>query len=156
MERPDVEVLIDVISQYAGKVDEELIYRAAEAAIRRGADMKRDVVISVRVTDDQEIHRLNREFRGVDSPTDVLSFGLEPGELAPPDAPEPLGDVVLSYPYLRRQAEELNHSFEEELAWLTIHGTLQLAGYTHDTEEAAQRMEALERSALVELGFNPE
>lgn len=156
MEQPDVEVLIDVAPPFAGKVDEDLIFRAADAALRHASMPRQAVVVSVRVTDDAEIHRLNRQFRGVDRPTDVLSFQLEADTITPPNMPTPLGDVVLSYPYLQRQAEDLGHSFEQELAWLTIHGTLQLAGYEHDTTQDAEHMEALEYAALRDLGFNPE
>jgi probable rRNA maturation factor len=97
----------------------------------------------------------------VDSPTDVLSFSfVEKGagqSLAqPPDAPTQLGDIAVSYPRVERQAEELGHSPEKELAWLIIHGTLQLLGYTHDADEDAARMEALEQVALRSLGFGPE
>jgi probable rRNA maturation factor len=64
-----------------------------------------------------------------------------------------LGDIVISHAYASRQAAELGHSAEMELAWLVIHGTLQLVGYSHDTDEAAQTMEALEHAALQRLGF---
>jgi probable rRNA maturation factor len=100
-------------------------------------------------------------YRGVDKKTDVLSFSL----VAPQDAscdrrragtPLLLGDIVLAYPYARRQAAELGHPVALELAWLTIHGTLQLLGYAHDLQEEAEHMERIERRALDELGFRVE
>jgi probable rRNA maturation factor len=103
------------------------------------------------VTSDEELQRLNRSFRGVDGPTDVLSFSfLEGGpEVAPSaDVPLQLGEIVLSFPCAARQARDLGHSIEKELAWLTIHGALQLLGYAHDTDERADRMEGLEQQAL--------
>jgi probable rRNA maturation factor len=98
---------------------------------------------------------LNRTYRNVDSPTDVLSFAFtESGEsIVPPDSPRQLGDVVIDIQYARRQALELEHSLAMEVAWLAIHGTLQLLGYAHATESEAAEMEALETEALRALGF---
>lgn len=114
--------------------------------------------ISILLTDDEEIRRLNREYRGVDRATDILSFSLvtdDDGKVQtmPVGDVQSLGDIVISYPYATRQAAELGHSLEMELAWLVIHGTLQLVGYTHDTDESAQHMEGLEYTALQRLGF---
>ena len=65
-----------------------------------------------------------------------------------------LGEIVVSYPFAQRQASELQHSVEMEIAWLVIHGTLQLLGYTHDTDETAEAMERLEMKALEACGFS--
>jgi probable rRNA maturation factor len=91
----------------------------------------------------------------VDRPTDVLSWSfLEDGvPVLPQGAALPLGEVVLSLPTARRQAADLAHPLDMELAWLLIHGTLQLLGYAHETEEEANRMEDLEAVALRSLGF---
>lgn len=168
MSRPDVEVLVDVAEAFEGAVDVGLIQRAVRSALDVAAD---DFVgptdsdagspeVSVRVTDDAEMHRLNFEYRSIDAPTDVLSFSFEPDQPGPepevgpaPDIERLLGEVVLSYPWVQRQAEELGHSLEKELAWLTIHGTLQLAGYTHESDRDAARMEALEQKALASFGL---
>jgi probable rRNA maturation factor len=117
------------------------------------------VEVSVHVTDNEEIHRLNRDYRNVDRPTDVLSFSfIESDEDARRAAPEgatvPLGQIILSYEYCATQARELCHSIQKELAWLTIHGTLQLLGYSHGTDRDAEQMEALEGDALTSLGFD--
>lgn len=137
----------------------------AERADYRVLPWQRDaaphgVEVSVYLTDDEEMHALNLAHRGVDRTTDVLSFSLvaeqEGPEVAyPVDWPRALGDIVLSVPYAERQAASLGHSVDMELAWLTIHGTLQLLGYTHETDDRAERMEALERQALGALGFSP-
>jgi probable rRNA maturation factor len=118
----------------------------------------RPMTVSVRVTDDAEIHALNREYRHVDRPTDVLSFGFVENaadlKLASAIGERlELGQLVLSYPHCVRQAEELGHSVPTELALLTIHGALQLLGYTHAAAEDAAHMERLEDSALRALGF---
>src|SRR5690554_4337321 len=84
--------------------------------------MPEDAELSLAVVDDQEIHALNRQYRHVDAPTDVLSFPLlelEPGEPIPMDEiPPVLGDVVLSLPHIYRQAEAYGHSPEREAAFL--------------------------------------
>jgi probable rRNA maturation factor len=114
--------------------------------------------VSIRVTDDAEIHVLNRDYRNVDRSTDVLSFGFVEQE-ADLDLARAtgvrleLGQLVLSYPHCVRQASDLGHTVQKELDWLTIHGTLQLLGYTHASEDDAAQMERLEDEALTALGF---
>jgi probable rRNA maturation factor len=108
--------------------------------------------LSIALVDDDEIHRLNLEYRGIDRPTDVLSFALQEAE-APqvqPDsefneiAPFILGDVIISTETTLRQAEEYEYSFDQELRRLLIHGVLHLLGYDHRVDEEARVMEALE------------
>jgi probable rRNA maturation factor len=103
--------------------------------------------VGLLLTDDETVRRLNRQYRATDAPTDVLAFAMREGV----DAhlhPELLGDVVISMPCADRQAREAGHSLARELAILTIHGTLHLLGYDHDTDEEAAAMGARE-SALV-------
>lgn len=113
------------------------------------------VQISVRISGDAEMQELNRTYRGVDRPTDVLSFAFTEAESVslPPDIPLQLGEVVVDVDYARRQAIELEHSLEMELSWLVVHGTLQLLGYAHATEAEAERMESLETAALRDMGY---
>jgi probable rRNA maturation factor len=160
-------VSIDVAPQVRAEVDRALLREAAVAGLQATQDAQdrppvdlhnAQLEISIRVTDDAEMQRLNREYRGVDRPTDILSFSLvadDEGTIQtlPVDTVQSLGDIVVSYPYATRQAEELGHSLEMELSWLVIHGTLQLIGYTHDTDADAEHMEALEHAALRGLGF---
>lgn len=96
--------------------------------------------VSVTFTDNGEIHKLNRQFRGVDRPTDVLSFPLfdYEGESEEPPVDEligMLGDIVLSLEQAEIQAREYGHSFEREVAFLTVHSMLHLLGYDHETGE---------------------
>ena len=162
----DVVVVVDVAPDFAADVDPQLVDRAVQAALRAGAGdgariptdaRESGAEIGVRVTGDEEMHRLNRSYRGVDRPTDVLSFSfLEDREThlqAPPNNPLYLGDIAISYPRVRHQAHDLGHSPTKELAWLTIHGVLQIMGYVHDTDERAEHMEGLEKIALRELDF---
>ncbi len=115
--------------------------------------------LSIAFVNDEEIHRLNREYRKIDRPTDVLSFALleaqspSPVTRADAGAPTILGDVIISTETARRQADERGHSFERELSILLLHGILHLFGYDHETDEEAQRMEALEQQLLNEIRF---
>jgi probable rRNA maturation factor len=170
MSFPDLEVLVAVDDQFAGQIEENLLELAATAALAVAIEDAQDgrVVlpaarceISIRIADEVEMRTLNRVYRGVDKSTDVLSFSFVAEEAGPPvqraeGAPLPLGEVVLAYPSVGRQAAELGHSRELELAWLTIHGVLQLIGYRHAEEDEARRMEAIERMALRAMGFRLE
>jgi probable rRNA maturation factor len=175
MSGSDPVVLADVDPAFERHVDVASIERAVWEAIKAAVDddvagsvfptqepVPWDrVEVGVRITDDAEMHRLNREYRHVDKPTDVLSFSFIEEENGPqirltPDMPLQLGEIAVSYPHVVRQAEDLGHPQEMELAWLIIHGTLQLLGYTHDSEVDAQRMEELERVALRALSFEVE
>ncbi|MFW5796143.1 MAG: rRNA maturation RNase YbeY [Alkalispirochaeta sp.] len=102
-------------------------------------------VLSILLADDEFVHRLNREYRGIDSVTDVLSFAgnedSDPAPDSPVDSsgvtrmqpPRYVGDIVLALPFIRTQAEEYHVPFEEEIRRLIVHGILHLAGYTHSS-----------------------
>lgn len=99
------------------------------------------VSLGVRFASDRELHRVNRVYRGKDQPTDVLSF--TGGEIPPPDGSCHLGDILISVPTARRQAEARGHSAERELRVLLLHGLLHCLGYDHETDQG--EMERLER-----------
>ena len=115
--------------------------------------------LSIALVDDQTMHRLNLEYRGIDRSTDVLSFALQEAEepvlnhpeSEPGDHPTILGDVILSTETIQRQACEHNHSFDRELYFLLIHGILHLLGHDHHTDEEAQVMQTLEQRLLHKL-----
>ncbi|ERJ95265.1 translation metalloprotein YbeY [Selenomonas sp. oral taxon 892 str. F0426] len=111
--------------------------------------------VSVTLTDDAHIHVLNREYRGVDRPTDVLSFALmesdEPEIIG--GASEVLGDLVISLERVQAQAEEYGHSALRELSFLTVHGMLHLLGYDHMEEDERLEMETEQRHVMEELGI---
>jgi len=118
--------------------------------------------ISVRFVDNEEIHRLNKQYRDVDSPTDVLSFPLgrvdEDGnalyDVNPETGAKVLGDIVISVERAEEQAKEFEHSLQREMAFLTVHSMLHLLGYDHvNGGLEAVRMREKEETVLVQLGL---
>jgi len=122
--------------------DEAVIYRAALAAL--ASHNAEACEVSILLTDDAEVQALNRQYRNVDAPTDVLAFAMREGSDKELNS-HLLGDLVLSIPTARCQATENDHSLELELAYLTVHGMLHLLGYDHQTaEEEAEMFERQE------------
>lgn len=119
--------------------------------------------MSVTLMDNEEIHQINKEYRGVDKPTDVISFAIEeddPNEvpiILPDDEdfeiPKNIGDIMVSVDKVKEQAEYLGHSQERELGFLVVHGFLHLNGYDHMREEDEQEMFGLQREILEEYGL---
>lgn len=113
------------------------------------------VQLAVRVVEEAEGQALNRDYRGKDRPTNVLSFPappLPPGVPVDEDGPE-LGDIVICLPVVLAEAADQGKTPLAHLAHLVVHGTLHLLGYTHDGDEDAREMEALETRILAGLGF---
>ncbi len=147
-----VEVLIR--PRFERHVDAEYVRQIAVAVLEREAAPP-DVSLSVVITDDAEIQSLNRRFRGVDAPTDVLAFGEEPTEppfVSAPDEAPYLGDVIVSLSRAQAQAAEQGHSTEEEVELLLVHGMLHLLGYDHAEPEEERRMRAREEELLGATG----
>lgn len=145
---------------------ERLARQAVEAAFRVSRfdhliDAEGLAELSLSLSDDGEVHDLNRQWRDKDKPTNVLSFPMmEPEQLAePPEngAPLMLGDIVLARETCAREAEAKGVALEHHATHLIVHGTLHILGFDHETGEAdAQEMEALEVKALASLGLpNP-
>ncbi len=112
----------------------------------------RSAEVSVVLTDDEHIRRLNRDYRGVDYPTDVLAFSQLEGEPArAAEAPVALGDVIISVETAKRQAAQRKYPVTEELDLLVIHGVLHLLGYDDETEAAAAEMRRHEKAVLSQL-----
>lgn len=115
-------------------------------------DMK-DWDLSILLTDEETMRRLNREYRGKDAPTDVLSFGdIDESERRdlPVSSPVRTGDLVLSIPVIERQAEEFSVPFEEEVRRMIVHGLLHLAGYTHESNDFASEPMLITQETIVE------
>ncbi|WP_315836359.1 rRNA maturation RNase YbeY [Bradyrhizobium prioriisuperbiae] len=134
---------------------EETIVRAIEAAAEAAADpASSGAEIAVMLTDDAGIQTLNRDWRGFDKPTNVLSFpAAEQPAADDDDAPRMLGDIAIAYETTRREAETEHKPFEHHLSHLAVHGFLHLIGYDHETDDEAEEMEGLERTILAQLGI---
>ena len=128
-----------------------------------------DIEVGLTITDSEGIHELNKEFRGIDSPTDVLSFpnvsyenagdfsvllGEQLVDLLDPDTGKIMfGDIVINEDRVRSQAEEYGHSIKREFAFLVAHSMLHLCGYDHMEEEEAKVMEKKQEDVLGKLGI---
>jgi probable rRNA maturation factor len=117
------------------------------------------LVLGIHLLDDEALRAANQSQRGLDAPTDVLSFPLLPalqpsGDFVlPPDEPGHLGDELISYPRAGRQAQEYGHSVEREVCYLLAHGILHLLGYDHQEEAERRIMRQHEEAALAPLGL---
>lgn len=117
-----------------------------------------DSELSLTFVDNEKIHEINREYRGIDRPTDVISFALEENtegemEIIGQDMPRVLGDIIISIPRAKQQAKEYGHSFMRELGFLAVHGFLHLLGYDHGTKEEEQQMFSRQEEILQEFGL---
>lgn len=109
--------------------------------------------ISVLICDGPVIHELNRTYRDVDAPTDVLSFALNEGEDDVPEEESELGDIVINLDRAEEQAREYGHSREREVAYLSVHGFLHILGYDHYDPEEKKAMRAAEEAILSACGL---
>ena len=135
---------------------ETVIRRAAESAWESGTagDRSGDAEVSVALADNALVRKLNRDYRGKDKPTNVLSFPAEDG--GAPGRARLLGDVVLALETVRREAAERSKPLPDHVSHLVVHGILHLLGRDHETETQAAAMEALEIEILAGLGVeNP-
>ncbi len=159
MTAPILEIDIDPV--WGEDTDwEALANRAAEAAAQVVPELAHDnLLVSLVMADDEEVHALNKQWRAKDKPTNVLSFPMLSREevLAAADnegAPGMLGDLILAHGVCVREADDKDVSVEVHATHLVIHGLLHLAGYDHELGEAeAEEMEALERKALALIGI---
>ena len=116
--------------------------------------------VDITLVDDAAIHELNRTYRGIDRPTDVLSFALDEGEEEPEvdddEIEHLLGDVIISAPTAVRQGEEYGHGLEREMTYLAVHGMLHLLGYDHMEEKDKLIMRKREEEVLRRLDIGEE
>jgi len=130
------------------------LWKQAAKETLRQLNIEDDVEISLVLTDNAGIHELNRDYRGKDAPTDVLSFAMEEGEDATrfPGMPRILGDIVISREKAAEQAETYGQSQQREEVFLFIHGLLHLLGYDHErSKEEEKEMFALQDSIIAAL-----
>jgi probable rRNA maturation factor len=131
--------------------DTALLERAARLTLELEQGHSKDDMTIV-LTDDAQLHELNREYLGVDAPTDVLSFPAE--ETDPETGTSYLGDILLSIPRAAQQAQAAGHSVEAEAQLLVIHGTLHLLGHDHAEAEEKARMWQQQAKVLERLGLS--
>ena len=140
------------------KVSKELLNKINDIIVEclhyEGYDDNYEVSLSF--VDNEEIHQLNRDFRGVDRATDVLSFPLLTDDFDIEIEEESLGDKVISLERALEQSIEYNHSFDREVCFLVCHSMFHLLGYDHDTEENTKEMRKKEEDVLNKLNITRE
>jgi probable rRNA maturation factor len=130
---------------------DELVEKAALAALKHQSAPE-NATVTIVLTDDEQMHSLNRDYLGVDAPTDVLSF---PSEEIDPETGDPyLGDILLSVPRAASQAESAGHDVESEAQLLTVHGVLHLMGHDHAEPDEKERMWQAQAEILAQLGLS--
>jgi probable rRNA maturation factor len=130
----------------------DLLERAARTTLEHEAQSL-DSELSVILTDDARLHELNLKYLGVDAPTDVLSFPAS--ETDPETGARYIGDILISVPRARTQAEAAGHSLEAEVQLLVVHGVLHLIGHDHAEAEEKARMWKAQAEILERLGLGP-
>jgi probable rRNA maturation factor len=148
--------MINLQNEQNFQVDSARLQAAAQAVIERH-EIDQSSSLSIVISTNEAVHALNLQHRGVDAPTDVLSFPADPlpeellEEMDGEDEEPPyLGDLVIAYPYASQQAASLKHDLNDSLALLVVHGTMHLLGYDHDTPENRAEMWE-EQAAILEL-----
>lgn len=176
-EHPEIELYINLDDQQKALVEQMLATVDIDDVVLRtlhAVGVNRPVMLTLLLTDDESIREMNQQYRQQDKPTDVLSFPLleqplvsAPAEqlwqlqetpqpsvqfVTPPDMVLNLGDIVMSWPTLQRQAQELGHSPLYELLYLLAHGVLHLVGYDDHTEAGYQTMVSIQQQVLASIG----
>ncbi len=154
----EIDILFD--ESFEDCLDEIWLRGIIEAALK-AENAGDNIEMSLLITGQERIHQLNKDYRKIDKPTDVLSFAMqdelpsEDGEdfsfIAPPDGIKQLGEVIISFQQAVIQAEQHQHSVKKEVAVLAIHGVLHLLGYDHMEDDEADIMEAREKAILESL-----
>ncbi|MFC4411084.1 rRNA maturation RNase YbeY [Chungangia koreensis] len=152
------------VNDQTGSIGEETV-EFIEKLLKHAAEKEgitKDTEISLTFVTNEEIKEINREYRGKDSPTDVISFAMEEqgeGEIeiiGEESMPTVLGDIIISIERAKEQAEEYGHSYKRELGFLTVHGFLHLLGYDHMNEEDEKEMFGRQDEILHSFGLRRE
>lgn len=141
--------MITVESKY--EFPAALIEHAVEAALANQKESL-DVNLSVVLTDNRRLHKLNRDYLGIDAPTDVLSFPAS--ESDPETGARYLGDILISVPYAAKGAKQAGHPLESELQLLVVHGVLHLLGHDHAKPKEKAKMWKAQAEILTQLGLS--
>jgi probable rRNA maturation factor len=148
----DDRISVQVDGFFGADVDPADLAQAVAATL--AAEGRADGEVSVVVTSDEALAKLNQQFRGIAEPTDVLSFAAQepaPGFVSAPEAAAYLGDVLIALPFTRRQADALGRNLADELRLLAVHGTLHLLGYDHAEPDEERTMWARQDEILAGL-----
>lgn len=131
--------------------EEEFCKEEMERVLKRGVEKEllQDVLFNVILVDNLYIHNLNKTYRGIDRPTDVITFALEDAKDIE-TSPRILGDIYISIEKAKEQANEYGHTFKREICFLAVHGFYHLLGYDHQTEEEEKVMFARQEALLSE------
>ncbi len=150
---------LEINEPFVEKLDGQVIQQAVKLVLANEKIGER-VSLSVIISDDDQLQDLNRQFRGIDAPTDVLSFPAD--QLDPESGERYLGDVLISYPRAQANCASADNGNEpapervqEEIILLTVHGVLHLLGYDHHTEDEKKNMWEKQAAVLRQLGVSP-
>ena len=137
--------------------ENEIVYEDIEKYIidvlTKEYESDREVYVSVLLTGNEEIQRVNRDFRGKDMPTDVISFAYHDNDEADNGLYDSLGDIIISLERVEEQRKDYGHSFKREFYYVLTHGLLHLMGYDHMEEEEKKVMRAKEEEILTHYGY---
>ncbi len=133
-------------------VDDGRILKESIRAALDNEKLEQDVDLSLVIEDDQVLTELNKQYRGIDATTDVLSFQAD--EVDPASGITYIGDIIISLDQAQRQAEKSNHLLISELQLLAVHGTLHLLGYDHAEEDEKKKMWEIQKKILTSIGVN--
>lgn len=136
---------------FAKTPNETLLREAAHATLSQ-QNAPQDATLSILLTDDEQIRSLNRDYRGIDAPTDVLSFDVHTRD--PESGYLYLGELIISLPYAARQAAQKGHALEAEAQLLVVHGVLHLLGHDHAEAEEKEKMWQAQTTVLHQLGLS--
>jgi probable rRNA maturation factor len=148
-------IIVEVDEPYAAEVNASDLVRAIGAVLL--AEGQSEGEVTLLVTDDEAVAAYNHQYRGVEGPTDVLSFAAQeptPGFVTAPEMAAYLGDILIALPFTRRQAAGLNRALIDELRLLAVHGTLHLLGYDHGEPAEEVIMWAKQDAILAGLTSN--
>ena len=146
---------IEVINEYEKNVEELEILKDFINYVASNLGLK-NVMFNVIIINDNTIHKINKEYRNIDRPTDVITFALEDNKMIETPEVRVLGDIYISYDKVKSQAKEYNHSTKREICFLAVHGLLHLLGYDHMTKEDEEKMFGLQKELLEGYGIKKE
>ena len=136
---------IEIIDRFENGIKPQIIHAAAQQTLLH-QNISNEVDLSILVDDAEKLSELNRQFLGIDSATDVLSFTAN--EIDPETGRSYLGDIIISFSHAEKQAHDAGHSTSSEIQLLVVHGILHLLGYDHADNKGKQKMWTIQEEIL--------